>query len=170
VSIQGDTPSRPGTRNGAASEFSQVFRVRKGHETVLRQTLEVIASAASESDRLLRSIGTLHEARWVLFDDDTRLLFMSSFDGDWDQYIDDFAQIIGAAIDEILQHVEGYPGFTSPHIREFLCGNQSTASWYFRAYPEQSVKEVHKAIRVSNAFQELLDTPQFSRVLDEAAD
>ncbi|MBT2234295.1 hypothetical protein [Nonomuraea sp. NEAU-A123] len=28
-------------------------------------------------------IGTLHDARWVLFDDDTRLLFATNFDGDW---------------------------------------------------------------------------------------
>ena len=36
------------------------------------------------------AIATIHEARFVLFDDDTRLLFATSFDGPWDAYMDDF--------------------------------------------------------------------------------
>jgi hypothetical protein len=30
----------------------------------------------------------------VLFDDDTRLLFATSFDGPWDAYMDDFLALV----------------------------------------------------------------------------
>ena len=36
------------------------------------------------------AIQTIHEARFVLFDDDTRLAFITSFDGPWDAYMEDF--------------------------------------------------------------------------------
>ena len=36
------------------------------------------------------AVATIHEARFVLFDDDTRLAFITSFDGPWDAYMEDF--------------------------------------------------------------------------------
>jgi hypothetical protein len=48
----------------------------------------------------LKEICTLHEFRWVLFDDERRLLFCSAFDGTWDKYVQDFAATaIGQMID-----------------------------------------------------------------------
>ena len=44
----------------------------------------------TDAQTLLERIGTPHEERLVIFDNDTRLLFATIFDGDWDSYIDDF--------------------------------------------------------------------------------
>jgi hypothetical protein len=38
------------------------------------------------------AVATIHEARFVLFDDDTRLAFITSFDGTWDAYMEDFSR------------------------------------------------------------------------------
>ena len=42
--------------------------------------------------KILEDTGTVHEVRCVLFDDDARFLLATSFDGDWDVYIDDFSR------------------------------------------------------------------------------
>ena len=55
-------------------------------------------------------IATIHEARFVLFDKDTRLLFATSFDGPWDAYMEDFASKPLQLFDAIFRHVEGYEG------------------------------------------------------------
>jgi hypothetical protein len=39
-------------------------------------------------------VGTVHDLRFIIFDNYTRLLFASTFDGDWDAYINDLAAII----------------------------------------------------------------------------
>ena len=59
------------------------------------------------------AITTIHEARFVLFDDDTRLAFITSFDGPWDAYMGDFftSGPTLALFDAIFKHVEGYEGF-----------------------------------------------------------
>ena len=58
------------------------------------------------------AIATIHEARFVLFDDDTRLAFITSFDGPWDAYMEDFftSGPTLALFDVIFRHVEGYDG------------------------------------------------------------
>ena len=79
------TPStgtpRPGVRVGSVSEFSLFFRVRPGHENDLREAVRALQDSPGyrPGDYDL-PIATIHEARFVLFDDDTRLLFVTSFD------------------------------------------------------------------------------------------
>lgn len=83
-------PKRPGLKLGARTEFLVIADVIPGHEDVLRQVLaEHMDNPRTQA--AIDEIGTLHEARFVLLDGDTRLMFCSSFDGSWDTYIDDFA-------------------------------------------------------------------------------
>jgi hypothetical protein len=127
------------------------------------------------------AIATIHEARFVLFDDDTRLLFATSFDGPWDAYMDDFftSGPTLALFDAIFSRVEGYDGLPSRDaVGEFVLGAQVTAAAYARNYGG-TVKEVRKAQRVNAAFQRVLDDPGaaaalehpvLAPLLDEAAD
>jgi hypothetical protein len=127
------------------------------------------------------AIRTIHEARFVLFDDDTRLAFITSFDGPWDAYMEDFftSGPTLALFDVIFRHVEGYDGLPDlAAVRAFVLGAEQTAAAYARNYPG-TVKEIRKAQRVSAAFQQVLDHPQAAEalahpalqpLLDEAAD
>src|SRR5947209_17373091 len=83
--------SRPGVSVHATSEFTLFFRVRPGHERALRDALgELQDTPGYKPGDYKMAIGSIHEARFVPFDDDTRLLFATSFDGRWDAYMDDF--------------------------------------------------------------------------------
>ena len=68
------------------------------------------------------AIATIHEARFVLFDDDTRLLFATSFDGPWDSYMEDFftSGPTLALFDVIFKHVDGYEGLPDARRREVV--------------------------------------------------
>ena len=149
-------PSRPGMRQGRTSEFTLFFHVKPGHGKLIRN---VFTQPGFEQERAKNAarIGTLHDARWVLFDDDTRLMFATNFDGDWDAYIDDFAANIPDVFDEILQHAEGYPGIKDPNIKDFIVKHQATACSYYRAISGATLKDEQKALRVQEAFQHLLD-------------
>jgi hypothetical protein len=68
------------------------FRVRPGHENDLRAAVEALQdSPGYRPGDYEMPIASIHEARFVLFDGDTRLLFATSFDGPWDSYMEDFA-------------------------------------------------------------------------------
>jgi hypothetical protein len=78
-------------------------------------------------------IAVIHEARFVPFDDDTRLLFATSFDGPWESYMVDFASKPLKLFDAIFQHVEGYEGLPDLEaVRTFILSAQKTAGGYAR--------------------------------------
>jgi hypothetical protein len=163
---------RPGVSVGPVSEFSLFFRVRRGRGDALREALRTLQDHPGyrPGDYHL-AIASIHEARFVLFDDDTRLLFATSFDGPWDAYMDDFFTS-GPTLrlfDAIFQHVEGYEGLPDvAAVKAFVLGAQVSAAAYARNYPG-TVKEIRKAGRVNMAFQQVLDDPEAATALQQPA-
>src|SRR3954463_11896214 len=105
--------SPPGLTVGPTSEFSLFFQVIPGHGESLRAALRDLQDTPGyRPGDYGMAITTIHEARFVLFDEDTRLAFVTSFDGPWDAYMDDFytSGPTLALFDVIFRHVEGYDG------------------------------------------------------------
>ena len=173
---------QPGLTVGSTSEFSLFFRVQDGRGPSLRAALlELQNTPGYRPGDYNMAIKTIHEARFVLFDDDTRLAFITSFDGPWDAYMEDFFSSGStlALFDVIFGHVEGYAGLPDlAAVQQFVLGAEQTAAAYARNYGG-TVKEIRKAQRVNAAFQQVLDDPRAAEVLqhpvlepllDEAAD
>jgi hypothetical protein len=95
--------------------------------------------------------------RFVFIDNDTRMLFATSFDGDWDVYIDDFVTKIPDFLDVIDSAWEGWPGIRSPQAKDYLVKHQITAEGWYVAHPDLTVAEITKLKRVGKAVDELLD-------------
>jgi hypothetical protein len=171
--------ARPGITVGPTSEFSLFFRVKEGHAAAINQALKDLQAAPGyrPGDYEL-PIATIHEARFVLFDDDTRMLFATSFDGPWDAYMEDFASKPLQLFAGIFEHVEGFDGLPDlAAVKSFILSAQKTATAYARNYGG-TVKENRKAARVNAAFQQVLDDeraeealahPALKPLLDEAA-
>src|SRR5439155_15933124 len=75
---------------------------------------------ATSAVHLLDKVASVHDLRFVIFDNDTRLIFASTYDGGFEQYIKDFATIIPDYIDKEFQDCEGYPGVKSPEIWDYI--------------------------------------------------
>ena len=171
---------RPGIRVGPVSEFTLFFRVIPGQAEELRDALDALQNSPGyrPGDYQI-AIASIHEARFVLFDDDTRLLFATTFDGSWDAYMEDFAAGPLHLFDPIFRHTEGYDGLPDLQaIKSFILGAQVTAAAYARNYPG-TVKELRKSNRLRVAFDRVLDDPNagdalshpaLEPLLDEAAD
>ena len=69
-------------------------------------------------------VGTVHDMRFVILDNDTKLLFASAYDGDWDSYITAFATKIPDAMDALFSVVEGWPGIHSDSVKDFIAQHQ----------------------------------------------
>ncbi len=163
---------RPGMTVGSTSEFTLFFRVKPGQADALREALQTLQNTPGYRPGDYNvAITTIHEARFVLFDDDTRLLFATSFDGPWDAYMEDFFTS-GPTLelfDVIFRHVEGYEGLPDlAAVKQFVLSAQATAAGYARNYPG-TVKEIRKAERVNNAFQQVLDAPEAGEALQHPA-
>ena len=95
------TAGRTGLRQGKVSELTAIVKFAPGGAKRLRVLLDMLGGNFQSADL----VGTLHDMRFVFLDNDTRLLFATAYDGDWDTYIDDFSTRIPDALDVFFSNM-----------------------------------------------------------------
>jgi hypothetical protein len=186
--------SGKGISDGVVSELTVFFGVQPGHEEQLRAACQRFADelhAASPESHL--EVG-LRSWKHVIFDNGRRLMLVTSFDTDWDPYVDDAVSNIGVErwIDWMQHTVEaeelaaalggtGRPGERSSaeleqavaagsaRLKQVLQAAQVPAITYFDALADLTMSEIRKAQRVEQAFQQVLDDPAAPEALQQPA-
>jgi hypothetical protein len=167
-----------GWKDGKVSELTTFFHVKPGHEKLMR---EACHEFVSNPDRMvpekLAQIG-IHELRLVLFDNDTRFMWITSFDTDWDPYIDDTLRLIGQQLyGTVFQHtVEAPEGIAGPDlpnqanaIKDMFNNNRETAVGFLSAFKDLTLRELWTDRRIRKAFEEVLDNPEAEAALQHPA-
>ena len=161
-------PYKAGTRRAADREIS----------TALSKRGDVREAYAS--------IG-VHDARYVVLDNGTRLLITISYDLDFDPYFDDaIAALVGGDLSQILSLDRTSRGNARRRLRRHVLGgvqefpgDEPDGSGHLREYRQRVRARDPKALRVQQAFQQVLDDPEAAQalqhpalkpLLDEAAD
>ncbi|WP_160109350.1 hypothetical protein [Pseudomonas izuensis] len=150
------TEARPGTKAGQSNEFTLICKLKPGGAERMRKLLA--DGFTGERQKNTDRIGTVHDLRFVIFDNDTRVIFASTFDGTWDTYMGDFGTLIPEEIDLLFNEFVGYPGIHSPSINDWVVSQQVTAVGFYSAYPAAPVREVWKALKTQKALDVLLDS------------
>jgi hypothetical protein len=150
------TAGRIGARQGKVSELTGIIPFAKGGAQRLRGLLQLLEGNFKGGD----AVGTLHDMRFVFIDNDTKLLFATAYDGEWDAYIDDFVTKIPNSMDLIFCNLEGWPGIHDPSIKDWLVKNQVSAEAWYVANPNLTVAETRRLERVGKALEEFLDKVQ----------
>jgi hypothetical protein len=149
---QNDTAGRIGLRQGQVSELTVYSPITPEAAARLRAALH-LAGSSSVVDR----VGTLHNLRFVFLENDTKMLFATAYDGDWDDYINDFATKIPAYMDLLFSAVPGWPGIHDPSVKDFIANIQVQASRWYVACPNLTVVETRRLERMGKAVDEFLD-------------
>ncbi|MFF2078094.1 hypothetical protein ACFVXG_25475 [Kitasatospora sp. NPDC058162] len=146
------TAGRIGAKSGEVSELTTILPLKPNGAERLRKFFKLVGGNLAGAGQ----VGTLHNMRFVFLDNDTKLLFATAFDGEWDPYIDDFATKIPEFMDYLFSNVEGWPGITSPDVKEFIVKYQVPAEAWFVAHPNLTVAEGHRLKRQEAAVQRFL--------------
>jgi Arc/MetJ-type ribon-helix-helix transcriptional regulator len=148
------TAGRTGLRQGKVSELTVIAPFAPGGAKRLRALLKLLGSNFGDAGE---KVGTVHDMRFVFFDNDTRMLFTTAYDGDWDPYIDDFVAKIPNELDLVFSTTENFPGLATPGIKDWIAKFQITAEAWYVANPDLTVAETKKLARVGKALDEFLD-------------
>lgn len=145
------------------NHLASIVRIKNGRFTkpVLRLKLRFLNAIY----RTLFTRGTLagvpgiHFGHWTLLDegrdaqgrtDAGRMLFLSNYDGTWDNYLDDFIAKLATGVRHIWGKSEGFPGVADGDVFKNWARLQQTRTcvWY-SAYPELTVEAInnHSEIR-----------------------
>ncbi|MCB0165324.1 MAG: hypothetical protein KDI79_13925 [Anaerolineae bacterium] len=191
--------SGKGLTDRVISEMATFFTVNPGQVEELRQACERFAAVALQADPTVVQRSGLRDSRHVLFDNDQRLLWATTFETEWDPYIDDAVMVMGfrAFVDWMQYTVEGStiiksmkdslmvsgPSLStenSGEIDQFLSANtsdlkrilqsvQAPAAGYWNMLADQTIPQIRKAQRVEAAFQQVLDQPDAAEALSHPA-
>ena len=148
-----ESAGRTGSRQGKVSELTLMLTFAPGGARRLRALLQAQNGNFDDADR----VGTVHDMRFVFLDNDTKLVFATAYDGDWDPYIDDFATKIPDIMDIAFSAFEGWPGIHSPEVKDWIVKHQIPAEGWYVAHPDLTVAEAGRVKRVNKAVEEFLD-------------
>ncbi|MEM1053157.1 MAG: hypothetical protein AAGI28_13790 [Pseudomonadota bacterium] len=114
----------------------------------------------------------IHFARWVIIPknawptlsdrqeklDRDAMLFLSNFNGTWDQYIDAFSDGIPTGLDLFWYKNARFPSSVPiTPFKDYIRANQIDCDFYYNATPGANYRDVVSALRVRTALKELED-------------
>jgi hypothetical protein len=123
----------------------------------------------------LRTLSTIHYARWVIVraSDFPRLsasqpkeklrysymFFFSDFNGAWEEYVDAFSVAIPGSLNLIWWHSVGWPKAAPMQpFHAYIVRNQIYTNYYYGAYPMASVNDIKSSRNVRAGVSKLAAT------------
>lgn len=100
----------------------------------------------------LMGIPTIHFAKWVMFEKNSRVLFFSNFDGSWQQYLGDFIDNSGWGLTGIFSNTKVFPktnflitggAYLEEYFLAWSRNSQLVTNYWYSAYPDLSIKNVN---------------------------
>ena len=93
--VQFAKKSGKGLRDGVVSELFTIWDVKPGHEAELRAACERLATTLKNAPVELNVETGLRDERHVIFDGGKRMVWFTTFETDWDPYVEDAFMRIG---------------------------------------------------------------------------
>jgi len=138
------------------NQLTLITVVREGQADRVRAVMAAIDSYARRlaPPGSLIGISTIQFVRWLVIDDGRRLMMISDYDGSWESYIDEFAELILSGLDAIWETSYGYPPDGArdlPAFKRFLRSHQVPSEVFYSAYPEETVINIANDRALANA-------------------
>jgi len=127
-------------------------------ERVVQAVINFVARfIANDGD--LAGIPSIHFARWCIIDNGRRLLFLTNYDGSWENYLGDFVDKAGSGLTAVWSNTvlnkadEGFPttkwlfreggARDEQRFKAFARSSQVTTNIWYSAYKELSVQNIN---------------------------
>jgi len=105
----------------------------------------------------LTRVQTIHFARWVMLDDNQRLLFASNYDGSLESYMDDFINKVAWGLNLVFSNGAGYPSTRwlikdgaeqEQKFKHFLKRRALPTQVWYKAYPGLTAFDLARNSRI----------------------
>ena len=148
-------PDGPGKRIGKKGEISFIGKLAPGGAKLFRERIPQINAEAGYWEP---RVGTVHDFRATLIDNDTRMLVTLVYDGEFKPYLEDVLREAGPWLDQIFCAFEGFRGVKDrKSVEELVANTHFECDVFFVSNPDVTARDVAKMKRVTGAVSELLD-------------
>jgi hypothetical protein len=145
--VQSDRKSGKGIHDRAISEGTFFFDVIPGHEEELRAAAQRWADFLCNSPAEETIKTGLRDSRHVIFDSGKRLIWMTTFENDWDPYVEDALVVVG--IENLLDWIQHTVQFEAIDAWMRGIGGRQSLNSARGVYKTDAARE--KAVRASAA-------------------
>jgi hypothetical protein len=155
---------------GKAYAINVLTPMRRPWLTWIQAALFMVARVTPTTLSGLLGLKLIHFARWVIIRrnqwpdlgqgkqtlENDYMLFLSNFNGTWDQYIDAFADGIPDGLDLFWYASTKYPhSIPISTFKEYIGANQIQTNYYYNATPGAAQRDIKAALRVRSKVLEL---------------
>ena len=122
--------------------------------------------AGISTNGTLLGIPSIHFAHWSLIDNGRRLLFVSNFDGSWENYLDDFIDKGSSGLTGVWSNTVGFPrtrylvldgARDGPRFKAFARDSQRYTNAWYSAYPDLTVQTIDNNSKIRDDMFSPLD-------------
>ncbi len=160
------------------NQFSQIIDMKEGKSrlitvNVLYLLTRILINIFFVKGNLM-GIPTIHFARWVMVNDNKRMLFFSNFDGSWTQYLGDFIDKSGWGLTGIFGNTKTFPRSFLLILKgaydqqKFLAWSRNTqiaTQFWYVDDASLSIKNINHNTLIRNALSRTLNEKQASLFL-----
>ncbi|MEU2423492.1 hypothetical protein ABZ619_21135 [Streptomyces sp. NPDC007851] len=186
-----------GRTDGVVSELATYFHIKEGHEEEVRAAVQRFVAELRRQDPAQTIKTGLRDTRHVVFDGGRMLLWATTFETEWDPYVDDAILTVGfehfadwlqhtTEWDELFAWVEEAGGMSAltdmdrpdfednvrsstARLKKILQDGQEQAASYFNPLGTLTMPQIVKAQNLNTAFQDVLDDPAAEEALAHPA-
>jgi len=143
------------TVTSVQNPLTLIMSIRSIADTLLlKALLHKIQSAPPEQNpiwKALTKLNTVHFARFVFLEHDTKLAVITTYDGSFEDYINEFVDEIGEVFNALLAHMSGAPPLPVQQNRkaflDYVRANDLRAiEPFYSAYPKATVLDIKAAL------------------------
>jgi hypothetical protein len=150
------TPTPPPTTQPAVqSPLTLIMTIKSADDAkALTALLNKIQSAPPEQNPIwtaLNKLNIVHFARFVFLEQNTKLAVITTYDGSFEDYINDFIDEIGDVFNALLAHMSDAPPLpVQKHRTEFFAYVRANdlrgIEPFYSAYPQATVLDIKAAL------------------------
>ena len=120
----------------------------------LNARIQKIQSAPPEKNPIwiaLDKLKIVHFARFVFLENNTKLAIITTYDGSFEDYLNEFIDEIGDVFNALLQHMDGAPPLPIQQnrsaFRDYIKANDlGGIGPFYSAYPQATVLDIQAAL------------------------
>jgi hypothetical protein len=144
-----------GTSGPVQSPLTLVMTIRSPEDfNILNQRIKEIQSAPPEKNPIWAALDKLkivHFARFVFLENNTKLAIITTYDGSFDDYLNEFIDEIGDVFNVLLQHMKDAPPLPVQRNRSAFRGYIKANDLggippFYSAYPQATVLDIQAAL------------------------